>query len=75
MASPNTNWVYDNGCVSESSRKALDRERKREMDKIRHGYRWIRLSERTKVLVPCDKDGKPTKEGLRIIGEMRKACV
>ena len=74
MAAPNTNWVYDNDKVSESSKRALDKARKTEREKIRDGWRWIKLSSRTKVFVPCDNDGRPTEEGKRIMRGFEKTC-
>ena len=35
--------------------------------KIKEGWRWIKVNERLKILVPCDKHGNPTKEGLEKI--------
>ena len=46
--------------------KAIERKR------LAQGWKYIRIDDRTEVLVPCDKNGKPTREGLMKI-ERHKA--
>ena len=38
-----------------------------EQKKIRQGWRWVKISKLSKILVPCDKNGKPTIEGQKKI--------
>lgn len=42
----------------------IDEERKKK------GWRLVRINKNTEMLVPCGKDGKPTKEGLARIERM-----
>ena len=72
MAAPKLNWVYDKGVVTEKDRQAALKADKKDARDIRHGYRWIRIDPRTKVLVECDKQGNPTEKGRRQI-EMIKS--
>lgn len=51
--------------------KALEKAKDIESKKIEQGWRWIRISYLSKILVPCDKNGKPTKEGQRRIDVLR----
>lgn len=58
------NWVQQekqrNATSAEIAlKKACDLEAKR----VRKGYRWVKINNKTSILVPCDKDGKPTEEG------------
>lgn len=71
MASTVTNWVHDNGVVSEKYRITLERAKRIEQKQKRKGYRWIKINERNSVFVPCDKKGNPTKEGLHKINMLK----
>ena len=71
MASTTTNWVHDNGVVSEKDRITLERAKRIEQKQKRKGYRWIKINERNSVFVPCDKKGNPTKEGLHKINMLK----
>lgn len=51
--------------------KALERAKAQEKKRLKQGWRWIRVSNLSKILVPCDKNGKPTKEGQRRIDVLR----
>lgn len=51
--------------------KALARAKNIEQKKIRQGWRWVRISKLSKILVPCDKNGKPTKEGQKRIDTVK----
>ena len=63
-----TNWSSTiKSTVTESDKKNLEAAKKYEKKKIKEGWRWIKVNERLKILVPCDKHGNPTKEGLEKI--------
>lgn len=51
--------------------KALTKAKAQEKKRLKQGWKWIRISNLSKVLVPCDKNGKPTKEGQRRIDVLR----
>lgn len=72
MAAPNSNWVYDKGTVTEKDRAALAKAKRIEAKDIRRGYRWIKINDRTKALIECDKDGNPTKRGQEHIDRLKK---
>ena len=47
--------------------KALSKARKLEEKMLSQGWRYIFATPHIQVLVPCDKNGKPTAEGQRRI--------
>lgn len=51
--------------------KGLENAKKRERLMIKNGWRWKRINDRISVLVPCDKNGNPTEQGLRIIKKQK----
>ena len=38
---------------------------------IKNGWRWKKINGRISVLVPCDKNGNPTEQGLKIIKKQK----
>lgn len=64
MASGTTNWVHEKGVVTEKDRIALERAKRMESKAKKKGWRWVKINERNKIFVPCDKEGNPTKDGL-----------
>ena len=63
-----SNWVSNNnGTVTEADLKALARAKRIDARKEKNGHRWININDRIKVLVECDKNGKPTEKGMRTI--------
>jgi hypothetical protein len=74
MATPGPgNWVHEKGGVTDKDIKALEKAKRIEARLERHGYKWIRVNPRVTILVPCDKKGNPTEEGLRKIELLKKA--
>ena len=73
MASGISNWVHEKGNVKEKDLLALERAKKMERKLKKEGYRWIKINERLKTFVPCDKDGKPTLEGKRKIAMLKES--
>lgn len=53
--------------VTETDIKALEVAKRQELQRIKEGWRFYKVNNRLKVLVPFGKDGKPTKQGMRII--------
>lgn len=72
---PIVNWVYDKEKVPEASRRAAEKAHKIEEQRIKKGWRWISITPRTKIFVPCNKNGTPTKEGMELIEQAKKNCV
>lgn len=68
-----TNWIatHVNRTVTEADRRALEKAKRQEKEKLSKGYRYVKVNDRTEVLVPCDKNGKPTKEGLARIKKLK----
>ena len=72
MAGISNNWISDTSVVSEKDKRTLERAKQNECIELENGFQWIRLDQRVKILVPCDKNGKPTADGKRKI-ELFKA--
>lgn len=51
----------------DKANKALAKAKSVEQKKIEQGWRWVKISRLSKVLVPCDKNGKPTIDGQKKI--------
>lgn len=66
------NLANEKAIVKEAGLKAAEKVHRAETEKIKSGWRWITINPRTKVLIPCDKHGKPTKKGMELIDETRK---
>ena len=71
MAAPITNWVHEEGVVTEKDIKALERAKKIEARLEKHGYKWVKINERLEIFVPCDNNGNPTLEGQRRIALLK----
>lgn len=54
----------------DKANKALSKARKLEEKRLSQGWRYVFATPNTQILVPCDKSGKPTKEGQRRIDEI-----
>lgn len=67
MAAPTTNWLHEEGVVTEKDIKALEHAKKIEARLENNGYKWVKINERLEIFVPCDKNGNPTLEGQRRI--------
>ena len=75
MAAPTTNWVYDKPAGTEKDRAVAVQAKKIERKKIKAGYRWYKVNDRTRILVPFGQDGKPTKDGWRQINIFKEKCL
>ena len=63
-----TNWAKrKTSTVSDSDKRALEIAKKQERKQIKDGYRWFSITDKLKVLVPCNKDGKPTAKGQKLL--------
>lgn len=58
------NWAVNRRVITDADHRMLERAKKYERQLIKKGWVWHRLNVNTLVLVPADKDGKPTKEAL-----------
>ncbi len=69
------------GCVIEDIEndakcmRALAKCKRNEEKQLRDGYRWITVNHRTKVLVECDKKGKPTEKGQRQLDAVKSVTM
>lgn len=57
---------------SEQDRKKLRKLKETEKSKISFGWRYIQVTKTMKVLIPCDREGNPTKEGLEKINAYKQ---
>ena len=73
MAASTLNWVFESGVVLEKDRATLEKAKRIENKNLKKGYRWIKINERNKIFIPCDKKGNPTKDGQRKIEIFKNA--
>ena len=64
----------ENAARHTKSLLALEGVKRTEQENKANGHRYIKINSRTKVLVECDKYGKPTKRG-RCQLESIKRCL
>ena len=62
-----TNHIAPRPNVSDSDHKALKAAKRLEERRIKDGWRYVQATPMIQVFVPCDKSGKPTKDGIRRI--------
>lgn len=60
------NWVNDK-IVGDKDIRALEKAKTLEKRDLKNGYRWYRINERNKILIPCNEKGYPTSKGLEKI--------
>lgn len=53
--------------VTETDIRNLEKAKLYEEDKKKQGWQWKKVSNTLTLLVPCDEEGNPTNEGLKII--------
>lgn len=58
--------------LSEAAKKAIRMQHKNEQQRMKKGWRWIKVGAQTRILVPCDKKGNPTEEGKRKIDRLKQ---
>lgn len=56
----------------ERAEKVLLKARNTEKRLIEDGWRYVKVDERRTVLIPCDKEGNPTKQGQKTIEKLTK---
>ena len=66
------NWIALSSIVTESDRKLLEKAKRHERMLEKENWRWYKINNRIRVLVPFGEDGKPTPEGERIIAKQRE---
>lgn len=59
--------------VTEEDFKGLKTAHRQEAKLIKEGWRYYKINDRLRVLVPFGKDGKPTKKGRRMIENRKNA--
>jgi len=57
------------GAEHDRASRALLKAKKIEEQRIKDGWQYVQVASNLKILVPCDKNGKPTQEGLKKLAE------
>jgi len=70
--STHTRWIAEEEIKDKRERNAVLNARKLEDERLKQGWQYYPISKTMKILVPCDINGNPTKEGLRKIEERKK---
>ena len=65
-------WAEERREITQSARRAAKRGEKQEQERIKKGWRWVQVGTRTKILVPCDKEGNPTTDGQMRIQRLKE---
>ena len=63
---------FDDRVAHEKATHRLIKAKEREKALRKQGWQDVQLPNGTKVFVPCDKKGNPTKEGKKRIEELMK---
>jgi hypothetical protein len=66
------NWIKNKENITESDVTALNKAKAMEQRYIKNGHKYVKITDSIKVLVPFGKDGKPTKDGDRIIRNIKE---
>ena len=68
-----TGWREEELLERKKSLKIVRSHNKDEEKKIKMGWKYVHITPKMQVLIPCDRrNGKPTDEGLRIIDKWTK---
>lgn len=65
-------WAKERWVVTQAAKSAAKKGEKMERERIKQGWRWVNVGTRSKILVPCDKKGNPTQDGLQRIERMKQ---
>ena len=65
-------WASERREVTTAAKAAAKKGAKMEKERIKKGWQWVQVGNRTKILVPCDKRGNPTQDGLRRIERLKQ---
>lgn len=66
------NWVAEYKGVTEKDTNTLKMAKNRENVKIKNGWKYIKARNSLEILVPCDRRGRPTVDGIRMIESITK---
>ena len=65
-------WADERRAVTQAAKAAAKKGAKIERERIKQGWRWVKVGARSKILVPCDNQGNPTQDGLQRIEKMKQ---
>ena len=65
-------WAEERYAVTQAAKVAAKKGAKMERERIKQGWRWVKVGTRSKILVPCDKKGNPTQDGLQRIERIKR---
>lgn len=68
-------YMREQECSHDKSaaEKVLERAKKIDRTRKKNGWRYVSLTERIQLYVPCDKFGNPTREGNAMIKAYKNA--
>ena len=75
FTSTHTRWITDEEIKEKKEKAVVVKARKLEAERLKEGWKYHSISKNMKILVPCDKKGNPTKEGLKRIEERKKSLM
>ncbi len=66
-------WAEEHHAVAQAAKVAAKKCVEMEHERIKQGWRWIKVGTHSKILVPCDEKGNPTQDGLQRIERMKQS--
>lgn len=66
-------WAEERHSVIQAAKVAAKKCAKMEHERIKQGWRWVKVCAHSKILVPCDEKGNPTQDGLQRIERMKQS--
>ena len=73
--SAQTKWIADEEFKAKKEKAVVVKARKLESERLKQGWQYKHVSKNMTILVPCDINGNPTKEGLKRIEERKKSLL
>lgn len=66
------NWIFDVKEITEHANRTLRKACEMEDGRLKNGWLWKKVHHNLRILVPCDKNGNPTKRGKEMIARYKE---
>lgn len=64
--------IYDKALQRQKDQRALVKAKAVEEQRLKKGWKFVRINKTTQILVECGKDGQPNQNGLKRIERYKK---
>lgn len=65
-------WEEERPDMAIATKRAVIKGLKQERERIKNGWKYIKVGNVTKILVPCDEKGNPTQKGIEKICKLKE---